>query len=145
MQRLALNIETAVNKHRLHLLPEPEVALGNLKDPVKIDEKIAETKRKQLEMLAIDANFARVVAVSFSVRELPDKPVKTWGTVRALAPVDGCGPTDEMEYRLISWAWDQIAAWPLLTTFCGATFDVPFLLRRSLLLGVPIKRVDCHP
>ena len=59
MQRLALNIETAVNKHRLHLLPEPEVALGNLKDPYKIEEKIAETKRKQLEMLAIDAENCR--------------------------------------------------------------------------------------
>lgn len=140
MQRLALNIETAVNKHRLHLLPEPEVALGNLKDPAKIEEKIAEAKRKQLEMLALDANFARVVAVSFSVRELPEKPVKTWGTVRAAT---GDDTTDER--TLLAWAWDQIAAWPALCTFNGAGFDIPFLLRRSLLLNVQVKRVDCHP
>ena len=44
---ITLDIETVPNADIIPFLPEPEVKLGNLKDPMKIAEKKAEAKPKK--------------------------------------------------------------------------------------------------
>lgn len=142
--RLALNIETGVNLHRVSLMPEPEVKTGNLKDPVKIEEKIKEAKAEQLAKAAIDANFSRVVCVSFATRlaggELCHQSIFRPPAIDASEDAD-----DKAEAALLVTIWDQLAKFDRYATFNGSTFDIPFMLRRSLLLGVTPRRIDCHP
>lgn len=143
-QRLAFDIETQPNAHRVGLMPEPEVRLGNLKDPVKIREKEAEAKADQLAKAALDANFGRVVCISVAQRESEAGPIKAWTVTRNPAASTEA-EVDERERQLLRWFWEFAAARPHFATFNGSTFDVPFLLRRSLLLGVRPYRIDCHP
>lgn len=143
--RLAFDIETQTNTHRLQLMPPPEVKTGNLKDPVKIAEKEREAIENQAARAALDANFARVVCISCAIRERGQKEPRTWTTFRQPAPCDASEATvDANERALLTWFWDKAAAYEYFLTFNGATFDVPFLIRRSLILGVPSMRIDCH-
>ncbi|NLE57645.1 MAG: hypothetical protein GX616_04745 [Planctomycetes bacterium] len=140
MQRIAVNIETMADPERVAAMPEPEVKLGNVKNPVLIAEKIAEAKARAVEKAALDPHFARVLAIGVAVR----------GGDRINADVDilqrGEDP-DVAERRLLVSFWDRIRSHEdnRFASFNGSRFDFPFLLRRSLLLGVRPVRIDCHP
>jgi hypothetical protein len=121
-------------------MPEPEVLTGNLKDPAKIAEKVAEAKRKQIDKAALDPHFARVLAIGTAVRDgdkiAADVDILQRGEV-----------LDVAERRLLVSFWDRVRSRPdnRFATFYGSRFDIPFLYRRSLLLGVRPARIDCHP
>jgi hypothetical protein len=130
MQRLAFDIETAANPERVAELPPPDCRTGNLKDPIKIREKEEQVRRDQVERMALDPHFARVCAVAIS-EFTPDGVLAT--DVQIVSPIRDA--VDE-ERELIRWFWDQARHASAFLTFNGSGFDVPFLLRRSLILGL---------
>ena len=62
---IAFDIETIRNGSLIDRLPEPEVRTGNLKDPAKIAEKLAEAKAEQVEKMALSPLYGRVCAFEF--------------------------------------------------------------------------------
>ncbi|MDD3176001.1 MAG: hypothetical protein PHU51_05990, partial [Candidatus Nanoarchaeia archaeon] len=59
---LSFDIETIANSSMIERMPEPEVKTGNLKDPAKIAEKIAEAKAEQQSRMALSPLYGRVCA-----------------------------------------------------------------------------------
>jgi predicted PolB exonuclease-like 3'-5' exonuclease len=130
MIRLALDIETDAMPERIPELPEPEVAIGNLKDPDKIKEKIATAKRNQIARMALDPHFARVLAWAVVIKD-EGHELGMSAHVRIPGPDQ---PTAER--NALNALWGHLSGAEQLYTFNGAAFDLPFLYRRSLLLGV---------
>jgi hypothetical protein len=130
MNRLAFDIETMAQLERLDQLSEPEVKLGNLKDPVLIKAKQDAARRNQVEGMALDPHYARVCAIAIS-EHTPDGVLAT--DVQIVSPIR---VADDEERELIRWFWDQARNSQAFVTFNGSGFDVPFLLRRSLILGL---------
>ena len=60
----ALDIETIPNTSMIDRLPETEVLLGNLVDPAKIRAKQDAAKATQVEKMALDPLYGRVLCVA---------------------------------------------------------------------------------
>lgn len=131
--RLALDIETDPIPEMMLDLPAPEVATGNIKDPAKIAEKLAEAKRRQIARMALDPHFGRVLAWAV----VGEANIHTETMIR----LPGQEP-DAAERALLLRVWELLSKAEQLYTFNGAGFDLPFLMRRSLLLGVPPYRIE---
>jgi len=148
--RLALDIETAGDPEAARLLPPPDVKTGNLKDPAKIQEKIAEAIREQGQRLALDPHFGRVIAVGLAWHDAQNG---TMSEIRMLGR--GRGPDNDClsdaprvllypnEADLLRGLWATLAEEDAYATFNGALFDLPYLYRRSMLLGVDPLTIDC--
>ena len=127
----AFDIETMPILSKIGELPEPEVKLGNLKDPVKIAEKQAEARAEQVAKMALNPLYGRIIcAVFFDAEAAP---------VRLTA-----GDDDEEERELIRGCFRVMAGGvtgpPRLATWNGVGFDLPFLFKRALLLYVFIPK-----
>lgn len=146
---LAIDIETIPDQDLMdRFLPPPDVALGNLKDPAKIEEKIAAAKRQQIDEAALNPHLARIVSIHFAERQKErNGPSNRW-TIglwdSQTIPEAGEQPgfaNDWKELFLIDRFWKYAATHfekddARIVTFNGASFDIPFILRRSLLLGI---------
>lgn len=135
MQLIAFDIETARIDELAATLPEPEVALGNLVDPLKIQAKKDAAKASQLEKMALDPRFSRVICASVAIRD------QAGGTLQFTMAVSDFphGETD-----LLMWLWNTIVSDATVCTFNGASFDVPFITWRSFLLDVPFARIETN-
>lgn len=133
MRRLAIDIETAPIPELLDQIPMPDVACGNLKDPIKIREKCDQARADQVTKAALDPHYGRIISIAIAWRE-PDKSLRS----HALTVAD-----DTLEEHALRWAWDRCCEAGCLVTFNGAAFDIPFMLRRSLIIGVRPVRVPC--
>lgn len=111
---------------------EADVKLGNLKDPFKIEAKIAEARVKHRENFmaraALDPMTGRLLA--FGARDEEGKAT--------IVCVDD-------ERLLLEQAWGYFNGVTSFTHFVGFNifaFDLPFLIRRSWKLGVrvPFRR-----
>jgi len=129
--RLAIDIETEANPDLIASIPEPEVAVGNLKDPIKIAEKQAQARIDQVAKMALDPHYGRILSIGLARTE----------------------PTTIMRGEQNPEASEQdilIRAWEIIgnhaggyATFNGSIFDIPFMVRRSMLLGVPVVKLPC--
>jgi predicted PolB exonuclease-like 3'-5' exonuclease len=123
---IILDLETAPIDG-VEALVEPVEAAANLRDPEKIAADIARKQAAQVDRAALYAYTARIVAL---------------GVVEAGGheAVHLCRTEPEEIYALTAfWAVAQAEAkftHPIVT-FNGRVFDLPVLLVRSLLLGVP--------
>lgn len=138
MKRMAFNIETEADAAAIARLPEPKPKMGNLKDPAKIAEKIAEAKRDQAECAALDPHAGRVCCITVAERVEVlggESRVQVESAVRVDMSDDD---KDDAERIILRWFWDiaRKNTKGHFVTYNGAAFDVPFLMRRSLLLGV---------
>ena len=123
---LAFDIETIPNKDIIPLLPEPEVKLGNLKDPDKIAEKIAGAKSKQVEKMALNPLHGRVA--SFAVKQV-DSTIKY---VELLKTVDDVGEIELIQSVFSTISPDEVR----LATWNGNGFDLPYIYKRAICLGI---------
>jgi len=121
----AFDIETIPNTEMLGRLPEPEVKTGNLKDPDKIAEKIAEAKREQIEKMALNPLYGRI-ACFVLLNE---------GNVNrvALPTIDDKGEAELLELLFAALGGTEDVR---LATWNGNGFDLPYVYRRALLLEV---------
>lgn len=124
----AFDIETMPISAKIGELPEPEVKLGNLKDPVKIAEKQAEARAEQVAKMALNPLYGRIVCAVFICAE--SAPLRFTA-----------GDDDEEERELIVECFKVLRQGTTrLTTWNGIGFDLPFLFKRALLLRIPIPK-----
>lgn len=104
------------------------VKLGNLKDPVKIAEKIAQAEVEYREKAALSALTGQVLCIG--IMEAGEEP----------ALLTGDESSDDREAELLGEFWRLVSLDPS-DTWAGHysnAFDLPFLYRRSLILGVDV-------
>lgn len=107
----------------LAVMPEFEAA-ANLKDPVKIAENIAQKKRAWMEGAALHPETGRVVAIGIVMGDDQFMII-----------------ADDDEEELLRKFWRLVGAFPGSDAWLGwniFNFDLPFLVRRSWFLGVPV-------
>lgn len=142
MRYVALDIETEPNESLIDELPLPEIKLGNTRDEEKIEAKKAEAREAQLARMALSPDFGRVISIQYAY-------MNAGGELRAESVVRAPG-VSEAEIRkyesellqaaaeLVSSAWQKETC---IATFNGAGFDVPFLTRRALHLGICFPKI----
>jgi predicted PolB exonuclease-like 3'-5' exonuclease len=134
---ISIDIESIPNLDLIGSLPEPEVALGNTKDPEKIKAKIEEAKKEQIDKMGLNPFFARVCSFA------------TWGDIE-----ENCGfkvidqdISDASEINLITHALHFFCAGPttspVIITWNGHNFDIPFLFKRAMLLQMDLPSGLC--
>lgn len=131
---IAFDIETMRNGELINQLPEPEVKTGNLKDPAKIADKIAEAKAEQVDRMALDPLTGRVCAAV-----LINDNIK----VRYAIDED----SDNAEASLLEEVFpffSAIAQTPIIT-YNGTGFDLPFVYRRAVILGIDPREFGVEP
>lgn len=126
--KTAWDIETIPDQSKVSLLPEPEVKLGNVKDPIKIAEKIKEAKDKQIEKMGINPLFGRICSSAFFGDEQNEfKVIKTI--------------SDTEEIELINWTLDNLRKSNIIITFNGMEFDFPYIYIRAAILKIEMPQL----
>jgi hypothetical protein len=133
-QFVALNIETEPDLSYEDRLPEPDVKFGRTTDPEKRQAKLEAKKAEQRGKMALDPHFAKVLCVGFVFRNTEQVIVSPTIIARG----------ELTEADVLKWFWRQLAACGHIVTFNGIGFDLPFLIRRSLLTGTEIQRELIH-
>lgn len=125
---IALDIETVGNPDVIGLMPNPKVKTGNLKDPAKIAEKVAEAKRDQVADMALDPLTARIVC--FAAVGTDGNSEKQSGHIVGAA-------TDADEIELLQAIMRILGTEEVrLVTWNGVGFDLPMIYKRAMILGV---------
>lgn len=123
----AIDIETLPNIDLIDCLPEPK-APGNLKDPAKIAAAIQEKKAEQVDKMALDPLFGRICAYSW------------WGEGNDHGYSVMSDTTQAEEIRLVRELLQMFVITnttaPSIVTWNGMSFDVPFIVKRAMLLNV---------
>lgn len=127
---LVADIETIPNMDVADLIPEPK-ANGVLKDPVKIAADIEKKKAEAVDKMGLDPNFGRICVIGYARRI--DGEISTSDHRLEEA-------ADEAEREVLSAFWEKAKMCARIATFNGAGFDIPFIMRRSWLLGVKPTR-----
>ena len=124
---IAFDIETIPNEAMIEHLPEPEVKLGNIKDPDKVALKIAEAKQKQIDSMALNPFYGRICSAAFYD---PDD-YQGYKTIDEIS--------DAAELELLDYIFDRLkfteTTSPTIITWCGMSFDLPFVYTRAALLN----------
>lgn len=108
-------------------------APSNFKDPEKIANAIAEKREKWLADAALDATTGRVIAIGLLYAE---------GDNENFVALDGL----EDEAALLREFWNRLedhhadAECGRIVGWNSAAFDLPFLMRRSWMLGVRVPK-----
>jgi hypothetical protein len=108
-------------------------APGNYTKQESIDKYVAEKTEEEKNKAALDPDIGRIVAISFQLQGETE--------------VRGAFARDEAEEKALLtrwWAFVQRHSDPFKITYTGyniASFDIPFLLRRSQFLGVPAPAI----
>lgn len=149
INRMFFDIETQANPENLGLAPEPKPAV-NLKDPEKIAADIAAKKQALIDMAALDPDYGKVLSIGYATDV--DGPIMTYAVGQCvnleIANVD----TDagEITYLEVLLTEEDLLRhfWNIFTDCRGHCvgynilgFDLPYLLRRSMALGVKVPFV----
>lgn len=137
---MIVDVETAPRDGIEHLL-EPPAPDSRIKDPEKIAADIAKRTAERDEKLALDYNLNRIVAISWLTPEMQGEP-----EVHVGAPDNAVWQHNEI------WGleklWKARAATsinfkqPTLIGFNIRNFDIPVLIQRTRLLGLPTPLLD---
>lgn len=144
--RLFFDLETQANPENLALASEPK-APANLKDPVKIAAAIEEKKAELIANAALDPDYGKILSIGMSygdeidVLVVGDCLINIDGTIEDTEgnPVSFTQKEFYTEAKIIEIFWHHFAD-------CGGNcvgynilgFDLPYLMRRSMALGVKV-------
>lgn len=125
---LVFDLETYSDESCIEFLPEPD-APANYKSEDAIAKYKAEARAKQIARMALDPSTCRIVAIGTCLD----------GTVN----VQVCPDTD-VERVTLSRFWDAFDNTPSgeLVGYNIVAFDLPVLLTRSRILGVPYPKIS---
>jgi len=130
MSSLYLDIETAPIDRAAQFV-DPPTAPANYKDAAKIDAYVAEATVKALERCALDFGLLRIGAIGLGAWTAAGEP-ETDAT---------CCATEAEEAEALRHLWTRIeatfAAGGVVVGYNIAEFDMPAIITRSWLLGVP--------
>lgn len=140
MRRLFFDIETQANPEACALMPEPIIeAPANYKDPEKIAQYITEKTEAiriaALEKAALDPDYGKVISIgmSWNLDSLYNPVVHMVGAPNLLT--NGIWT----EETIIRFFWDTLRT---CDGYCVGYnilgFDLPYLLRRSMALGIKV-------
>ena len=133
---LALDIETMADAARVALLPEPEID-SRLVDPAKIKAAREKAKAKQAAQASLSPLTGRIICVGMVQEPANDAGKQAF----ALPEVN-----DDNERKLLQFVFDTISnPETRLVTFNGTHFDLPFIYRRAMILGVSPKHFGAPP
>lgn len=118
-----IDIETIPNINMIDRLPEPEVKFGNTKDPEKIKIKKDQAKEEQIKKMALNPMYGRIASVV----------MKTGDLVKYM--IDDVND-DKKEAEIIKFIACHISPGNKIATWNGINFDVPYIYKRALILGV---------
>lgn len=146
---LAFDIETApMAAEILEPLVPPfdpsEVKVGNLKDPAKVAEKIAEAEVKHKVRFIQDAALSPLTGqvCAFGVRTWfagnVGSPDETENLVVAQTPVTNLEETILLKAFWETWTTSTNGGRTIWVGHNVLDFDLPFLVIRSRLLGIPV-------
>jgi len=118
-----IDIETYPNEDMIDKLPEPKID-SRLKDPAKIEAAREEGRKKQIEDMALNPLYGKIACVGHKKGE--------GGT--------GC-VIGENEEQIVRTFFDKIIPFgqtgsPKIVTWNGMGFDVPFIYKRAMILGI---------
>lgn len=113
---IAFDIETMPNPDCIPMLPEPTPAMGNLKAPEKIAAKIAGAKQERIDRMALSPLTGMIASAAFYH---PEKEDVVFG-----------------EFEIIEKVLHIIRKGHTLITFNGKSFDIPYVFKRGIILGI---------
>ena len=116
MEYTVLDIETMPNEDMIDKLPEPTVAIGNLKDEAKIQAKIEEAKQKQIDNMALNPLYGKIACIGYGEKVI----------------------VSEYENDLIVEIGHVLSRMQPICTYNGTMFDLPFIYKRAVILGISI-------
>jgi len=131
MTEHAFDIETIPNESIISMLPPPEVAYGNAKDPEKRAAKEQEAKEKQLFTLGLSPLTGRFCCSAFHGTNMSE--------FRVISE-----PTDAEEIELLNWTFETIYTHTeegefnngIIITHNGMAFDFRFIYIRAMILKI---------
>ena len=129
---IVFDIETIPNRNMVSRLPAIEIKAGNLKDPAKIAEKEKAAKQEQIEKMALSPLYGRICAWVGA----EDENAVWMDCIEA--------ETDAEETRIIESAFELISETRVIT-YNGTSFDLPFLYRRAVILGIDVREFNMPP
>ena len=124
MMRLFFDIETEVNPDMIPLMPEP-IAPGNYKDPDKISAAIKEKKADQISSAPLDADYGMIKCISCAFDENSQPFFRAVGVNRM---------TERLMLECFWKDFGLCSGFSVGYNIIG--FDLPYILRRSMALGV---------
>jgi hypothetical protein len=119
---LVFDLETDKRDEAITLVPEPEVD-KRLSDPAKIAADLERKRAESIRRLSLDMNGCRIVALGYQDETITEPSVMI---------EDGY---QERSMLANFWQWSKGHT---LIGFRSRTFDLPIILQRSRLLGVPV-------
>lgn len=135
----AFDIETIPNPAAAAFLPEP-TAPRNIKDPAKIAAAIAEKKASQIADMALDPLTGRICA--YALVGAGDAP----GELSRFVEVLSGTPTDDDERTLVQSIMRVLGSEDMrLATWNGIGFDLPYVYKRAMILGVDPAHFGAPP
>lgn len=145
-KRLIFDIETGANPENLALMPDPEPP-ANLKDPEKIAAAVEAKRIEQLEKAALDPDYGKILSIGFSVTTAEANAINVFVNRDVYFPNPENPPEDHQwlaapeyavtEGELLEIFWNEFAACAgCCVGYNILGFDLPYLLRRSMALGV---------
>ena len=132
MTDITFDIETVPNTSMLDRLPKAAAKTGNLKDPAKIAEKEAAARQEQIEKMALSPLYGRVCAWVAA----EDSNTVFSDCIQA--------ENDAEETRVLEAAF-KVLAGNRIVTYNGTSFDLPFIYRRAILLGIDTREFGMPP
>jgi DNA polymerase elongation subunit (family B) len=138
-KRLFLDIETQANPESCALMPEPE-APANYTDPVKIERYKAEKRAELIDKAALDPDYGQILSIGGHIINT------TWIFINRDAFPDYHNSVFVQaisEPDMLDLFWRHFAdCRGVCVGYNILSFDLPYLLRRSMALGVG---VPCLP
>ena len=133
----ALDIETIPNPDTFALLPEPECTDSRIKDPAKIEANIDAKRQKLRDGAALDPLTGRVCAVAYV--GLHDGALLDYVDV-----IDAA--TDAAETEIVQGIMTMLGKPEArIITWGGIGFDLPYIYKRAMVLGVNPANFDAPP
>ena len=125
---VVIDIETYPNMDMVDKLPEPKID-SRLKDPAKIEKAKTEATQKQIDEMALNPLYGKIACIGSSLGTLNKGLEETTVWI------------DQSEDEIIKRFFGEIATFkngnsPKIVTWNGLNFDIPFIYKRALLLGV---------
>lgn len=130
--KLILDIETAPCERAADFLEDPKPP-SNYKNPEAIASYVENAKVEALAKCGLDPDLGRIVALGWMLEGQEEPTVRT-----CRAEVDEADALKEL-WRLVVL---PSGAHRPLVTFNGNGFDLPFLMRRSLYLGMVYPQLN---
>lgn len=131
MRYAVFDVETAPlsDEQIRQFMPKFE-APGNYKDTEKVAAYIADKEKEWLGRAALSALTGKVLAIGVKYHD---------GSIDII----GANPGHDDEAHILTWFWRYFTHTTMASYWIGHNiigFDLPFLCRRSMLLGVKVPR-----